>query len=141
VKRFLIESENREDLFISEHSKSYLELVSTDWRPMIELEFPKPRGKDPKENQSIAVEDFISIKGIKALGNQLTSEKVKNINTLDALPYEEAPVEEAKDMEVVDEENVSASKSDVPKDKDVKNSTSENEADTDDDGEVQITLF
>jgi topoisomerase-4 subunit A len=141
VKRFLIESENREDLFISEHSKSYLELVSTDWRPMIELEFPKPRGKDPKENQSIAVEDFISIKGIKALGNQLTSEKVKNINTLDALPYEEAPVEEAKDMEVVDEENVLASKSDVPKDKDVKNSTSENEADTDDDGEVQITLF
>jgi topoisomerase-4 subunit A len=141
VKRFLIESENREDLFISEHSKSYLELVSTDWRPMIELEFPKPRGKDPKENQSIAVEDFISIKGIKALGNQLTSEKVKNINTLDALPYEEALVEEAKDMEVVDEENVSASKSDVPKDKDVKNSTSENEADTDDDGEVQITLF
>ncbi|MFT6935242.1 MAG: topoisomerase-4 subunit A [Maribacter sp.] len=141
VKRFLIESENREDLFISEHSKSYLELVSTDWRPMIELEFPKPRGKDPKENQSIAVEDFISIKGIKALGNQLTSEKVKNINTLDALPYEEALVEEAKDMEVVDEENVLASKSDVPKDKDVKNSTSENEADTDDDGEVQITLF
>jgi topoisomerase-4 subunit A len=141
VKRFLIESENREDLFISEHSKSYLELVSTDWRPMIELEFPKPRGKDPKENQSIAVDDFISIKGIKALGNQLTSEKVKNINTLDALPYEEAPVEEAKDMEVVDEENVSAGKSDAPKDKEVKNSTLENEADTDDDGEGQITLF
>ncbi|WP_084273351.1 DNA gyrase/topoisomerase IV subunit A [Maribacter antarcticus] len=141
VKRFLIESENREDLFISEHSKSYLELVSTDWRPMIELEFPKPRGKDPKENQPIAVEDFISIKGIKALGNQLTSEKVKNINTLDALPYEEAPVEEAKDMEVVDEENVSAGKSDAPKDKDVKDSTSENKADTDDDGEAQITLF
>ncbi len=141
VKRFVIESENREDIFISEHPKSYLELVSTDWRPMIELEFPKPRGKDPKENQSIDVEDFISVKGIKALGNQLTSEKVKNINSLDALPYEEAPVEEAKDMEVVDEENVSERKPASLKDSGEQNSSPENETDADDDGEGQITLF
>ncbi|MFT6995520.1 MAG: topoisomerase-4 subunit A [Maribacter sp.] len=141
VKRFVIESENREDIFISEHPKSYLELVSTDWRPMIELEFPKPRGKDQKENQSIDVEDFISVKGIKALGNQLTSEKVKNINSLDALPYEEAPVEEAKDMEVVDEENVSEDKTANSKDSGEQNSSPESEADADDDGEGQITLF
>ncbi|MGK0495310.1 MAG: topoisomerase-4 subunit A [Maribacter sp.] len=141
VKRFLIESENREDLFISEHSKSYLELVSTDWRPMIELEFPKPRGKDSKENQSIDLENFISVKGIKALGNQLTSERVKNINSLDALPYQEAPVEEAKDMEVVDEENVSEDKTDNPKDSGAQNSSSESEAEADDEGEGQITLF
>lgn len=141
VKRFVIESENREDIFISEHPKSYLELVSTDWRPMIELEFPKPRGKDQKENQSIDVEGFISVKGIKALGNQLTSEKVKNINSLDALPYEEAPVEEAKDMEVVDEENVSEDKTANSKDSGEQNSSPESEADADDDGEGQITLF
>jgi topoisomerase-4 subunit A len=141
VKRFVIESENREDIFISEHPKSYLELVSTDWRPMIELEFPKPRGKDQKENQSIDLEDFISVKGIKALGNQLTSEKVKNINSLDALPYEEAPVEEAKDMEVVDEENVSEDKTANSKDSGEQNSSPESEADADDDGEGQITLF
>jgi len=93
VKRFLIENENREDLFISEHPKSYLELISTDWRPMIEIEFPKPRGKEGKENQNINLEYFISIKGIKALGNQLTSEKVKNINALEALPYKVRPPE------------------------------------------------
>lgn len=108
VKRFLIENENKEELFISEHPKSYLEVVATDWRPLIEMEFPKPRGKEAKENETIDIEDFIAIKGIKALGNQLTTEKVKNINILDPLPYEIATPEKAEDMEVVDEEAVSA---------------------------------
>ncbi|WP_339840386.1 DNA gyrase/topoisomerase IV subunit A [uncultured Maribacter sp.] len=106
VKRFVIENENKEELFISEHPKSYLELVSTDWRPMVEIEFPKPRGKEAKENESIDIEDFISIKGIKALGNQFITEKVKNINILDPLPYEPVVPEKAEDIEVVDEEAV-----------------------------------
>ncbi|MEX0273976.1 MAG: DNA gyrase/topoisomerase IV subunit A [Flavobacteriaceae bacterium] len=109
VKRFLIENPNREEVFITEHPKSFLELVSTDWRPVIEVEFPKPRGKDPKPNLRVDVEEFIAIKGIKAMGNQLTSEKVKNINSLDSLPFEEPQPVEPKDMEVVDEENVSDS--------------------------------
>ena len=104
VKRFLIENGNREDLFISEHSKSFLELVSTDWRPIVEIEFAKQRGKDAKDNQSIDIEDFISIKGIKALGNQLTSEKVKTINALEPLAYEIPEPVSTSDMEVVDEE-------------------------------------
>jgi topoisomerase-4 subunit A len=36
----------------------------------------------------INVEDFISIKGLKALGNQLTTDKVKQINLLDPIPFE-----------------------------------------------------
>ncbi|MBU2996176.1 DNA gyrase/topoisomerase IV subunit A [Cellulophaga baltica] len=96
IKRFLIENENREDLFISEHPKTVLELVSTDWRPVVELEFVKPRGKDVKPNQEVDIEDFISVKGIKALGNQLTSDKVKNINNLESLEYID-PDEEIKD--------------------------------------------
>ncbi|MEP3371614.1 DNA gyrase/topoisomerase IV subunit A [Maribacter dokdonensis] len=106
VKRFLIENENKEELFISEHSKSYLELVSTDWRPMIEIEFPKPRGKEAKENESVDIENFIAIKGIKALGNQLITEKVKNINSLEPLPYEPVIPEKTEDIEVVDEQAV-----------------------------------
>jgi topoisomerase-4 subunit A len=109
VKRFLIESEKKEEVFISEHPKSVLELVSTDWRPVIEIEFPKPRGKDAKPNQNVNVEDFISIKGIKAQGNQLISEKVKNINALEPLPFEEPEEPVTNEMEVVDEENVSES--------------------------------
>ena len=106
VKRFVIENENREELFISEHPKSYLEIVSTDWRPLVEIEFPKPRGKEAKDNESIDIEDFISIKGIKALGNQFITEKVKNINLLDPLPYEPVVPEKAEDIEVVDEEAI-----------------------------------
>src|SRR5690606_24426398 len=34
VKRFLVESVNKEELFISEHPYSKLEIVSTDYRPM-----------------------------------------------------------------------------------------------------------
>ncbi|MEC8323111.1 MAG: DNA gyrase/topoisomerase IV subunit A, partial [Bacteroidota bacterium] len=45
VKRFLIENENKDDVFISSHSKSSLEIVSTDWRPVIEITFAKERGR------------------------------------------------------------------------------------------------
>ena len=109
VKRFVIESENKEELFISDHPKSYLELVATDWRPQIEMEFPKPRGKEAKDNERVDLEDFIAVKGIKALGNQLTTEKVKNINILAPLPYEPEVPEQAEEMEVIDEEDVSSS--------------------------------
>lgn len=118
VKRFMIENENKEELFISEHPKSFLELVSTDWRPVVEIEFTKPRGKDAKPNQIIDLEDFISVKGIKALGNQLTSDKVKNINALEPLPFEEPKENETSEIEVIDEENIVAKedqKTDSPK--------------------------
>ncbi|WP_350285966.1 DNA gyrase/topoisomerase IV subunit A [uncultured Croceitalea sp.] len=120
IKRFLIENTNREDLVISEHPKSQLELISTDWKPMVELEFVKPRGKDPKPNQTVNVEDFISVKGIKALGNQLTSEKVKSVNALEPLPYEEPAVQPANEIEVVDEEDVA--QGDAPNESDDKSS-------------------
>lgn len=109
VKRFLIENENKEELFISEHPKSYLELVSTDWKPMIEIEFPKPRGKEAKESEKVDIENFIAIKGIKALGNQLITEKVKNINSLEPLPYEPSVPEKAEDIEVIDEQAIASS--------------------------------
>jgi topoisomerase-4 subunit A len=106
LKRFLIEQGEKEELVLSEHSGSKLEWVSTDWRPVISIEFPKPKGKDAKEPQKVNVEDFIAIKGIKALGNQLSAEKIKKINTLDSLPYEEEEDTPAENMEVIDEESV-----------------------------------
>ncbi|WP_165749231.1 DNA gyrase/topoisomerase IV subunit A [Cellulophaga sp. Z1A5H] len=87
IKRFLVENENKEELFISEHPKSVLEIVSTDWRPVFEIEFSKQRGKEQKPNQTIDVEDFIAVKGIKALGNQVTADKIKNVDALEALAY------------------------------------------------------
>jgi len=92
VKRFIIENENKEEVFISEHDKTKVEVVSTDWLPRIEILFSKVKGIQ-KEALEINLEEFIAIKGIKALGNVLTTDKVKEINLLDPLPFEE-PLEE-----------------------------------------------
>ncbi len=104
VKRFVVENENREELVITEHPKSQLLFVSADWRPMAEVVFTKEKGKE-KENLTVNLEEFISVKGIKALGNQLTTDKVKTVNTLESLPYEEPqeeePVEDLGDEEIV----------------------------------------
>ncbi len=112
IKRFLIENSAREELVISEHPKSVLELVSTDWRPVVEIEFSKPRGKEAKPNLKVEIEDFIALKGIKAIGNQLTSEKVKNINALEPLPFEEPKDPIPEEMEVIDEEPIGFSDDD-----------------------------
>jgi len=144
VKRFMIENENKEELFISEHPKSFLELISTDWRPVVEIEFTKPRGKDAKPNQIVDLEDFISIKGIKALGNQLTSDKVKNINAMDPLPYEEPKESEASEIEVVDEENIEAKedqKADSPKTGTSQQESKKEKNSEEEDDEGQTTLF
>lgn len=103
VKRFLIEQEGKEESFISEHPKSQLEVVSTDWRPVAEVEFTKERGKDRKDNLEINFEEFIDIKGISAMGNQLTKDKVKQIDLVESLPYDEPEEVPADEIEVVDE--------------------------------------
>jgi len=103
VKRFLVENENKHEKFISDHKDSFLELISTDWKPVVEIVFNKIRNKTQKPNQVIELEQFISIKGVKAMGNQLSSEKIKQINTLEAIEYK-PPIEmPADEIEVVDE--------------------------------------
>ncbi|APS39742.1 DNA gyrase/topoisomerase IV subunit A [Salegentibacter sp. T436] len=110
VKRFLIENPDKEEKFISEHENSYLELVSTNYYPQAEIVFSKQRGKEQRPNEEVNIEEFISVKGIKALGNQLTTDKVKQINPLEPLPYEEEEETPAEDIEVVDDEAVSDDK-------------------------------
>ena len=106
IKRFLVENENKEEIFITEHEKSQLEIVSTDWRPVAEVVFTKVKGIQ-KENQTIDLEQFIAVKGIKALGNQLTTDKLKQVNLLESLPFEE-PVEKVpEEIEVIGEESIS----------------------------------
>ena len=107
IKRFLIENEDKEETVITTHDNSYLEVVSTDYKPMAELVFVKPRGKEQKPNQKINIEEFITIKGIQAMGNQLTREKVKQINLLEPLWYEEPKEVPTEEIDVIDEENVS----------------------------------
>ena len=99
VKRFLIESPEKEELFISEHDKSQLQHISTAYRPVAEVVF----SKRSLENSVVNFEEFISVKGIKALGNQLTTEKIKLVNALNALPYEPPQEDNIDDIEVEEE--------------------------------------
>ncbi len=122
VKRFLVENENKEELFITEHEKSQLEIVSTDWRPMAEIVFTKVKGVQ-KDNQTIDLEQFIAVKGIKAIGNQLTADKLKQVNLLESLPFEE-PEEEVEEITSTNEEG---DLEDIP-------------TDTDDDGQITLSL-
>ena len=106
LKRFLIENENKEETFISLNKNSFLEIVSTDWKPVVELVYNKERNKEQRPNTSIDVEEFISIKGIKAQGNQLTGYKVKQINILESKVYV-PPIEvSANEIEVIDENEI-----------------------------------
>ncbi|PIF33742.1 topoisomerase-4 subunit A [Flavobacterium sp. 9] len=103
LKRFLVENEGKEESFITDHPNSQLEIVSTDYRPLAQLVFAKVKGVQ-KEDLHIDVEDFIAVKGFKALGNQLTADKLKQVNLLEPLPYEE-PVEEVPEKPELSEDD------------------------------------
>ncbi len=100
IKRFFIENPEREEGFIPDVQGSYLEVISTDYRPMAELVFNKPRGKEQPPNEEVNIEEFIAVKGIGAQGNMLTKSKVKQINLLDALPYEVQEENESENDEI-----------------------------------------
>ena len=84
IKRFLLDDTlNPQVFFISENSRSFIEWVGTGWKLIAEINF----GKD-KSPETINLEDFIAIKGIKAQGNQISKEKIKKI-TITEEPSEE----------------------------------------------------
>ena len=133
IKRFLIETEDKEEVFISDHSKSQLEIIVVDYRPMAEVVF----SKRSLENKEVNFEEFIAIKGIKAQGNQLTADKIKQVNLLASLPYDEPEDPEVEEVEVVEEEVIKHSET-IQETDDEKTPPKEDE-NTSEDG--QITLF
>ena len=133
IKRFLIETEDKEEVFISDHSKSQLEIIVVDYRPMAEVVF----SKRSLENKEVNFEEFIAIKGIKAQGNQLTADKIKQVNLLASLPYEEPEEPEVEEVEVVEEEVIKHSE--IIQETDDEKTPSKEDENTSEDG--QITLF
>jgi len=128
VKRFMIEHPDREEKFITENPSSKLMIVAMDFRPMAEVIY----SKRSLENEIINFEEFIAIKGIKALGNQLSTEKIKDINLLEPLAYDEPVLEE---VELVEEEIIEAPDSKKEQDTDTDSGKDE------EDDKGQITLF
>ena len=107
VKRFVIEVPEKEEIFISEHPKSQLEIVATDYRPLAEVFY----SKRSLANEKVDFEKFISVKGIKAQGNQLTTEKIKQVNLLEPFPFEEIAETSLETVPVIYEEVVEEKRS------------------------------
>ena len=116
LKRFLIENENKDEFFIKE--KAELTFVSTVARPVLEINFSKQkRGEDPPKPVLINADEFIAVKGIKAIGNQLTDKKIKSVRLKESLPFDIEPNEvDAQEIEVNEEINLSDEDSQITMD-------------------------
>lgn len=96
IKRFLLENTPNVQFFMpSEHPKSFIEFVGTAQGITAEIIYPKDKNGKEKEPELVDIDEFIAVKGIKAMGNQLIKEKVKSINISIPEPVEETPVPEA----------------------------------------------
>ena len=107
IKRFLLENTTNVQTFMpSEHPKSFIEFVGTSDNCTAEIVFAKDKTGKEKENEIINIDEFITIKGIKAMGNQFAKDKVKTINITIPEPVEEEEepeVEEENDNEIPEE--------------------------------------
>ncbi|MNU13582.1 DNA gyrase subunit A [compost metagenome] len=91
IKRFLLENNTNLQTFMpSEHPKSFIERIIVSNNSTAEIIFAKDKGKE-RDSETINIDEFIAVKGIKAIGNQFTKFKVKNINITIPEPEEEEP--------------------------------------------------
>jgi topoisomerase-4 subunit A len=107
VKRFLCENtSDKRTFFISESDGSYLDVVSTAYRPNVRIIYNKllKETKNLPDND-VNLADFIDVKGMKAQGNQLTKLKVKEIVLTHPVEGEEPWPDEQMD-ELIELENV-----------------------------------
>ncbi len=102
VKRFLAEPSDKKELFISDSEGSFLEVVSTDLQPRVEITFKKIKGKQ-KDSEEVRLDEFISVKGMKAQGNQLSPGEVKAVNPLEPVPLQVSEKEEQTSSEDSDQ--------------------------------------
>ena len=101
IKRFLLENTTNVQTFMpSEHPKSFIEFVGTSDNCTAEIVFAKDKTGKEKENEIINIDEFITIKGIKAMGNQFAKDKVKTINITIPEPVEE--IEEEPELEEIE---------------------------------------
>jgi topoisomerase-4 subunit A len=110
LKRFCVESEDKEDSYVKEGGS--LIFTSFEGRPILTVEFEKPRGKDQPDDLEVNAEEFISVKGFKALGNQLSDKKIKKITLKEALSFELPEEQDLHEIEVQGEEALSSESND-----------------------------
>lgn len=80
VKRFVLEPKGDAwDHLIPKHPGNRIELLDDHDHVCIQIDYKKVKGKT-KDSQTIQLDDFISVKGWKAAGNQLTGWAVRKIS-------------------------------------------------------------
>lgn len=134
VKRFLCEvTTDKRVLFISESNGSFMDLVSTAYRPEARIVYNKllKETKNLPDN-ILNLADMIDVKGMKAQGNQLTKLKVKEIVLTHSIDEGKEPwPEELQESELTISED--ATEEEAP--------TMEWDITSDEDDEGQPTLF
>lgn len=155
IKRFLVEKSTKPVEFVPEGEEYQLELVTSDWKPRIQVNYRKKPGEDEAQAEEINVEEFIGVKGVKAKGNILTKDTVNTIDLLEPIPYE-PPVKEGQEPPTDDGEKEaeeaadSESSTTVELDVEEKGENEEKKKETKkddttppakDDGEGQLGLF
>ena len=98
VKRFSLGLLKGTQTYTEGSKSDTVEIVSTDWKPVIEVVV---KNKNNIEKNIINLFEFISVKGIKAIGNQLSKKEIKEVNLLDPIPYT-PEVLDIKEIEVID---------------------------------------
>lgn len=101
VKRFLCEvTSDKMVSFLPEAEGARMDVVSTAYRPKVNIVFNKLlKATKNLPDKEVEIADFIDIKGMKAIGNQLTKLKTKEIQLVGPVEGEEPwPIEEPKDQ-------------------------------------------
>ena len=115
IKRFLLENNTNIQHFMpSEHPKSFIEFVGTSDGCTAEIIFPKDKSGKEKESEIINIDEFITVKGIKAIGNQFIKDKVKSINITIPEPVEEEILE--TEISENEEINTDSDVNEIPED-------------------------
>jgi topoisomerase-4 subunit A len=134
VKRFTCEvTQDKRVSYISEAPGSYLDVVSTAFRPEARIVFNKLL-KETKNlpDQVLNLADLIDVKGMKAQGNQMTKMKVKEI--ILTHPIDESPEPWPQAEEILEETELLEDEAETPS---MEWDLSKNEEDNPD----QIPLF
>ena len=114
VKRFTCEiTQDKRVGFITEAPGSYLDVVSTAFRPEARIVFNKLL-KETKNllDQIVNLADLIDVKGMKAQGNQITKMKVKEIVLTH--PIDESPEPWPQAEEILDEVEIVEDEDETP---------------------------
>jgi len=104
VKRFTCEvTQDKRVSYISEAPGSYLDVVSTAYRPEARIVFNKLL-KETKNlpDQVLNLADLIDVKGMKAQGNQMTKMKVKEIVLTHPIDESPEPWPQEEELEIED---------------------------------------